>query len=114
MEILPKQSSTDRVAKKKIMSRKLERKIKKANKIVEKYVIGGDIETWFSADHKSKTVYFESYDDITGAIVTGSYNYNKRGVPTKYGLSVGSSQGVAFTHLFELANKKSFKKLSHL
>ena len=91
------------------MSRKTLKNLKKANKIIDK-IFGDEMKTSFSTNQQIREVFYESHDDITGDIVTGSYTYNKRGFPTEYGLTVANSGEVLFSHYFKLANKKSFKK----
>lgn len=91
------------------VSRKILKNLKKANKIIDN-IFGDDMETSFSTNRNFRKVFYESYDDITGEVVTGSYTYNKRGFPTEYGLTVANSGEVLFSHYFKLANKKSFKK----
>ena len=92
------------------MSKKLNKKIKKSNKIVEKDLLGNQGDVYFSPDHDGKIVYFEGFDPLTGTIVTGSYDFNKKGGVTSYGFSLGDSEGIALTHSFMLENNKSFKK----
>ena len=92
------------------MTKKLNKKIKKSNKIVEKDLLGNQGEVYFSTDFDEKSVYFEGFDSLTGIIVTGSYDFTKKGGVTSFGLSLGDSEGTAFTHSFMLENNKSFKK----
>ncbi len=92
------------------MTKKLKKKIKKSNKIVEKDLLGNQGEVYFSSDFDENSVYFEGFDSLTGTIVTGSYDFNKKGGVTSYGFSIGDSDGIGFTHSFELENNKSFKK----
>ena len=92
------------------MTKKLNKKIKKSNKIVEKDLLGNQGDVYFSPNLDEKSVNFEGFDSLTGTIVTGSYDFNKKGGVTSYGLSIGDSGGMALTHLFMLKNNKSFKK----
>ena len=92
------------------MTRRLKKKIKRSNKIIEKDLLGNQGEVFFSSDFDEKSVYFEGFDSLTGTIVTGSYDFNKKGGVTSFGFSMGDSGGTAFTHSFMLKNNKSFKK----
>ena len=92
------------------MTKKLNKKIKKSNKIVEKTLFGNLEEVYFSPYLDEKYVYFEAVDSLTGAITAGSYYFNKKGHVTSFTLSTGDSEGLDFTYAFELENKKSFRK----
>ncbi|AII43691.1 hypothetical protein KR100_10000 [Synechococcus sp. KORDI-100] len=96
------------------MSKKLYKNLRKNNKIIEKDLFASSSDIVFENSADENTSYFNSYDDITGAITTGSYEYDKKGRVDSYSLRITLDDSSIF-HGFEIKNSKSFKKhASHL
>ena len=96
------------------MSKRLDKNLRKNNKVIEKELFASNAGIEFENSAFENTSYFTSYDDITGAITTGSYEYDKKGRVDSYSLRI-TLGGSSIFHGFEIKNSKSFKKhASHL
>ena len=96
------------------MSKKLNKNLRKNNKVIEKDLFASNAGIEFENSAFENTNYFNSYDDITGANTTGSYEYDKKGRVDSYSLRITLGDSSIF-HGFEMKNSKSFKKhASHL
>ena len=61
------------------MSKRLEKKLRKNNKVIEKDLFASQADIGFKHSPSENASYFNSYDDITGAYTEGSYEYNRKG-----------------------------------
>ena len=96
------------------MSKRLNKKLRKNNKVVEKDLFASNADIEFENSAFEKTTYFDSFDAVTGVITEGSYEYNKKGRVNSYSLRITLGDSSIF-HGFEIKNSKSFKKhASHL
>ena len=96
------------------MSKRLNKKLRTNNKVVEKDLFASNADIEFENSAFEKTTYFDSFDVITGVITEGSYEYDKKGRVDSYSLRITLGDSSIF-HGFEMKNSKSFKKhASHL
>ena len=68
------------------MAKRLNKKLRKNNKVVEKDLFASNADIEFENSAFEKTTYFDSFDEITGVITEGSYEYDKKGRVDSYSL----------------------------